>query len=507
MVTISRRTVLQAMALGAVASAAAGCSRSSPSPPGPTSTAPSTTATTTAAPAPPDWAVLRAKLPGGLVLPNDPGYDIARRSYNPLFDSRRPAAVAACTRAEDVQACVEVARKARMPIAARSGGHSYAGYSTPADGLVVDLRRMSGVAVSGDRATIGAGTRLIDVYAGLAAAGRSLPAGSCPTVGIAGLTLGGGLGVLSRKFGLTCDRLVAAEVVTADSRKLTVSAESEPDLFWVLRGGGGGNIGIVTSFTFATDPAPEVAVFALRFPAGSVPAVVGAWQEWIAGAPDELFSNCVISGGSPPSCRVGGCFVGPATSLNPLVDSLQAKAAVRATSRFVQARAYLDAMRYFAGCSQRTVPQCHGDTEGGQLGRQAFVASSRMLSGPVDPARLTSLLDGRAGMDLLLDSLGGAVSRVKAGATAYPHRSALASAQIYAGADAGTQQRVAKSVGEVRDRLGELAGQTGYLNYIDPAMPNWPNVYYGTNLARLQETAAKYDPDTVFSFAQAIPRA
>jgi hypothetical protein len=495
---ITRRTLL----LGAVAAATAACTRPSPGTSSPASTpAPSSPAP----PVPLDWPALRARLPGGLVLPGEPGYDAARRSYNPLFDGRQPAAVARCTRAEDVQACVEEARRARIPIAARSGGHSYAGYSAPDGGLLIDLGPMSAVVMLGARAKIGAGTRLIDVYASLADVGRCLPAGSCPTVGIAGLTLGGGLGVLSRKFGLTCDRLAEAELVTADGRLLTVSPDAEPDLFWALRGGGGGNFGIVTSFTFATEPAPELVVFSLGFPAGSVPGVLGAWQEWIAGAPDELWSNCVISGGGPPTCRVGGCFVGTEAALGSLLDGLLAKTSARPSARLVQGKGYLDAMRYMAGCSQRTVAQCHPEAEGGQLGREAFVASSRMLPGPADPAKLVSLMDGRSGMDLLLDSLGGAVSRVEPGATAFPHRSALASAQIYAGAGADGR-RAAQSVAEVRDGLGNLAGATGYVNYIDPAMPDWANAYYGTNLPRLREVAAKYDPDAVFSFAQSIPR-
>jgi FAD/FMN-containing dehydrogenase len=461
--------------------------------------------TTTAASGPADWVALRARLPGGLVLPDDAGYAAARRSYNALFDNHAPAAVATCTRAEDVQACVEVARDARIPIAARSGGHSYAGYCTPDGGLVADLGRMSGVDVRPDGTVeILAGTKLIDVYAMLAAAGRCLPAGSCPTVGIAGLTLGGGIGVIARKFGLTIDKLVSARVVTADAELRTVSADAEPELFWALRGGGGGNFGIVTSFTFGTDPAPGLTVFSLGFPAGSVPNVFGAWQDWIAGAPDELWSNCVVSGGRPPTCRVGGSFVGSAAGLNPLLDALLASTSTRPTSRFVQAKGFLDAMRYFAGCSQRTVAQCHLDAAGGQLGREGYVATSRMLPGPVDPTRLASIMDGRAGVDMLLDSFGGAISRVAPDATAFPHRAALASAQIYTGATAAARDRALATVAAIRDGLGELTGPTGYISYIDPGMPDWQTAYYANNVPRLRAAATKYDPDRVFAFAQGI---
>ncbi|HEV7649989.1 MAG TPA: FAD-binding oxidoreductase [Actinophytocola sp.] len=494
---VTRRTFLGAAALTAVAGAAAACTGEAGAP-RPATTAPSAPSSP-ARPVPPDWATLRRKLGGGLVLPGDAGYPAAAQVYNPLFDARRPAAIARCRRPADVQACVEVAAAARMPIAARSGGHSYAGYSNQDKALIVDLGPMSGVDVDGDAAVIGAGTRLIDVYAGLDAQGRCLPAGSCPTVGISGLTLGGGIGVLTRKFGLTCDMLRSAQVVKADGSVVTASLDSEPDLFWALRGGGGGNFGIVTSFTFRTAAAPELTVFSLRFD-GAAADVVGAWQGWVADLPDEMWTNCVVSGGSPPTVRVGGCFVGPTQACEQQLSRL----GLTASSRFVTGKSYLDAMRYFAGCSQRSVAQCHPAAQGGSLGRESFVASSRILAKPVaDPAALVSLLDGRTGTDLLLDSLGGAVSKLDAGATAFPHRTAVASAQIYAGTGPG-KQAATQAVNEVRDGLGSLTGATGYVNYIDPAMPDWANAYYGANLARLRQVAERYDPDGVFAFAQGL---
>jgi FAD/FMN-containing dehydrogenase len=497
---ISRRTLLTAVAAAAAGlNTVAACTGRTPDTPGtkpPQS--PSQPPSSTRPVVPPDWAALRARLPGGLVLPGENGYDTARRSYNPQFDSRQPAAVARCTRPADVQACVEVARNARIPLAARGGGHSYAGYSTPDSGLVADLRPMSQVRVEPDgTAVVGAGARLMEVYAALAESGRCLPAGSCPTVGVAGLTLGGGIGVLARKYGLTCDRLTAAEVVTADGTVRTVSGDSSDgaDLFWALRGGGGGNFGVVTSFTFATEPAPDVVVFSARYPAGSVADALGAWQEWLGTAPPELWSNCVISAGTPPACRIGGSFVGSEADCHALLDQLPAASKVRVTTKD-----YLAAMRYFGGCSQRGVEACRPQPAGGELGRESFVASSRMLYAPVDPAALVGLVDGHMGLDVLLDSLGGAVSAVEPAATAFPHRKALASAQIYASAGGAATQ----SVAEIRDGLGTLAGPHGYVNYIDPTMPDWASAYYGDNLARLRQVADRYDPDAVFGFAQAV---
>lgn len=479
--TISRRRFLGAAALGAVVTA---CSPKQAGTPSTTSQPPPSTSQ---APIPPDWNALRAQLPGGLVLPGDSGYELAAQSYNPRFDNHRPAAIARCTSVADVQRCVETARNARMPIAARSGGHSYAGYSTPDNGLVVDLRPMADIKVDGDKAVIGGGARLMEVYAALAEAGRALPAGSCPTVGIGGLTLGGGIGVTARKFGLTCDKLIAAQVVTADGQQQTVDGG---DLLWALKGGGGGNFGIVTSFTFATEPAPDITVFALKYPTGSTADVLGAWQEWIGQQPDELWSNCVVSAGSPPTCRVGGAVVGDENLAKQLLKTLP-----RASSVTITSKGYLDAMRYFGGCSQRSVAQCRPEAEGGKLGRESFTASSRILNEAVDPAALVGLLDGKAKLDVLLDSLGGAVGRVAPADTAFPYRKALASAQIYSSGDAA-------EVAEVRDGLP--TGNTGYVNYIDPTMPDWATAYYGDNLPRLRKVAAQYDPDKVFAFAQAV---
>ena len=477
---ISRRSFLRASGLGATAAALAACSDGTspiaPPPPTTTSTGPVTM----------DYGALARKLTGHLITPDSPGYDVARRSYNPLFAGRRPAAVAQCAGTADVQACVDAAVASHTPIAARAGGHSYAGYSTPDDALVVDLAGMSGVQVNGDTAVIGAGARLGDVYAALAAAGRCLAAGSCPSVGIAGLTLGGGIGVLSRKYGLTCDSLTSATVVTADGQVRTASASTAPDLFWALRGGGGGNFGIVTSFTFTTVPAPQLTVFQLGYRA--VADAFGAWQPWIAAAPDELWANFNVTGGDSPTCTITGCFVGAAGSLNPMLDALPAP-----TYRTVQSMSYLDAMHWFAG---------------GPKSPESFVASSRMLLAPVgDPATLVEAATGHPDLHLIIDALGGAVGRIGPADTAFPYRSALASVQIYLKTTPAAQADAARQVYAVRDQLVPAIGSAAYVNYLDPTMPNWADAYYGTNLPRLRTVAHTYDPNQVFLFAQAINHA
>src|SRR5207247_6096094 len=158
------------------------------------------------------------------------------------------------------------ARRHALRIVARSGGHSYGGYSTT-PGVVVDVSRLKAVALDRHgRAVVGAGARLIDVYETLAQHGRTVPAGSCPSVGIAGLALGGGVGFAARKFGLTCDNLLQATIVTASGRALVCNAHEHADLYWALRGGGGGNFGIVTRLVFRTHPVANVATCTLEWP-------------------------------------------------------------------------------------------------------------------------------------------------------------------------------------------------------------------------------------------------
>ncbi|WP_156757852.1 FAD-binding oxidoreductase [Actinokineospora pegani] len=475
---MDRRTLLRATLAGAAAWTATACTGTPNQKPTTTTTPPPPATTTT--PAPPDWNALKRSLDGALALPADADFTTAFRLYNPAFDKRAPAAVARPASAGHVQACVRTARDSQTPITARSGGHSFAGYSAQDNALIVDVRGLNAITVSQDgTATIGAGARLIDVYTALAARGRALPGGTCPSVGIAGLTLGGGLGVLGRKYGLTCDSLIAAQVVTADGRLRTASADSEPDLFWALRGGGGGNFGITTEFTFRTHPAPPVLTTFDHTTSNAVD-LLATWQDWVPGNPPELWSNIVLSSG--PAARVGGCFVGGGADLAPLIRDLTGGRGTRTS------RDYLATMRHFAGCTA-----CEDVT------RRTFTASSRVLARPLpDPTAAVALLDGTTDLDILIDSLGGAVAETAPADTAFPHRQALASAQIYQ--KGGNTNSVAK----VRDGLAALGASGAYVNYIDAAMPDWLTAYYGDNAPRLRAVAQRYDPDGVFAFEQGI---
>ena len=477
----------------------------------------------TRSPSPADWTALGRDLSGPLVRPGESSYTVSKRLFDPRFDSLHPAGIAYCRNPHDVATCLAFVRKFGIPVAARCGGHSYAGWSS-GSGLVIDVTRMSGVNVSGSTATVGAGTRLIDFYNGLAAHGRGVPGGSCPTVGIAGLTLGGGVGVVSRAYGLTSDNVKSLQIVTADGQVRTCNSSQNSDLFWACRGGGGGNFGVVTSFTFGTHPVGQIVLFFLSWPWSQAARVISAWQSWAPHAPDALWSNVHLSaapGGSVPSIQVGGTFLGSLGAAAAQLEKLYAAAGSHPSSPFMETTSWLHAMLVEAGCASLTVNQCHLPTQNpaGKLARASEYAKSDFFTKPLSSHGIGTLLAGvesfqRAGGapgasgGIAFDALGGAVNRVSPGATAFVHRNALFQAQYTTtwpvGAAAAAVARQHGWQQSFWQSMRPFASGQAYQNYVDPALANWRQAYYGANLARLTQVKAKYDPNRVFRFPQAI---
>ncbi|HEU5227970.1 MAG TPA: FAD-binding oxidoreductase [Ktedonobacteraceae bacterium] len=524
-INMNRREFITLGALGTLSTLLIGCQTTQSTPQGtfkPTATAAQPTAQPT--PGENDWAQLARTLRGPLVRPDSPRYPTALQLFDPRYDSVHPAAIAYCASATDVQTCLAFAHRFAVPFAIRCGGHSYAGYSTTT-GLIVDVTGMHGVTLDSTArtATIGAGTRLIDVYAALAQQGMVLPAGSCPTVGISGLALGGGVGVLGRKFGLTCDNLLSAQVVVADGRVLTCDANRDPNLFWALRGGGGGNFGVVTSFTFRVYPLSTVSLFTLRWPWSSAASVVNAWQHWAPQGPDELWSNCVLltasNKSSAPIVLVNGVYVGGVAPLNTLLQQLTSQINAAPTSNYVSGATLLDAMLYEAGCSGKTIDQCHLPSQNpqGQVARDTSGVKSAYYTSPLPAQGINNLIaaishrqsspilgDGGIGMD----SYGGAINRVATDATAFAHRNALFSSQFSASWKASDPASVVTAnrdwLNATWQSMSQYASGASYQNYVDPDLANWQEAYYGPNLPRLQHIKATYDPTNFFHFAQSI---
>ncbi len=535
--TMSRREFMRragatATVLGSVAglgSVAAACSSTPSRRNGPTTNpgkrAPDTRKLTTPS-EPPPWTDLARSLNGRLVLPSDAAFDVDRELYNERFDTITPAAIAYCQSPSDVQRCVGFARSHGVPVAARSGGHSYGGYSSTT-GRVVDVTSMSAVSLQpgGSTAVIGAGARLIDVYSTLAQHGLLVPGGSCPTVGIAGLALGGGVGVVSRRFGLTCDHLESVQLVTADDRLVTADAGTNQDLYWACRGGGGGNFGIVTSFTFQVDPIPPLALFTLEWPWSAASTVLGEWLAWLPSTPPELWANCQLlsagaaGGATPLSLRVTGVYCGQAATLSGLLQPLVSAVGSTPSFRFVGPEPYMKAMLIEAGCEGSTVAECHLPTQNpaGTLSRSAFAAKSTYLTGPPGGTGVTVMVRAvealaneipGVGGGMVFDAYGGVIHSVAPGSTAFVHRDALAGLQYSVSwsqsASAATIADATAWLAATESGIGPYA-KGAYVNYIDPTLVDWEVAYYGANLARLQRVKTSVDPDDYFHFAQSIP--
>jgi hypothetical protein len=457
-----------------------------------------------------------------LVLPSNPRYAIDRQLYNSKFVNLHPRAIAYCATSDDVARCIDFATTHDVAIAGRSGGHSYGGYSN-SDGLVIDVSRMAGISVdtAANTARVGAGAKLIDVYNVIGNADRLLPGGSCPTVGIAGLALGGGIGVFGRKFGLTTDNIRALNIVTADGHVLTADESANSDLRWACQGGGGGNFGIVTSFEFNVHPMPEVTLFTLQYPWAAASAMLSAWALWMNSAPDELWSNCqLLSQGTYGYLpQIAGVYCGSPSELASVLAPLKSMIGTTPTSSFSGSNSYLSAMEIEAGCSGLSIAACHLTTQSpsGRLGHVAYSAKSSYVNAPMSDTSAAAFIDAvenlhalapTVGGGLAFDSYGGAINRVSSDATAFVHRDKLACIQATYSWSSYTSPSVIAAGAQWLRWLGTnvFDPTTGaYQNYIDPTLANWQSAYYGSNLSKLVTIKSKYDPDNLFSFAQSIP--
>lgn len=438
---------------------------------------------------------------GKVLRPGDAGFDDLL-PFN-LRTTSRPQVIAQCRTAHGVSVAVQWARQHDFPLVGHGGGHSYEGFSS-GPGLMIDVRSMNAIVVDAASRTarIGAGCLLGDVAEALFAAGFALPTGTCQPVGIAGSTLGGGHGVASRKFGLTCDNLLSARLVDATGTELTVSTTENPDLYWALRGGGGGNFGIVTEFTFQVHPVNRVITFRIVWPTNYPTAVLKAWQNFAQSAPDEV--GCVLvmsgSGGSITGIRCTGLYLpknaGGTPRVSELEQLLDPLVSIGDATLTTKKRSYIEAARYFAGNGDpdRVYFKGKSDYSPGALSSdaiKAFLAALRSAASPVA---------------VIFEAYGGAINRVAEADTAFPHRDARFCMQYYAewSASAATTRNVA-SVRSVYAAMRPYLPGHSYVNYIDLDLLDSAPAYYRGNLPRLQAVKAQYDPDNFFHFAQSIP--
>jgi hypothetical protein len=247
-----------------------------------------------------DWRQLGRGLTGPLLRPGDEQFEALRRPATNRYRHWSPQAIARCATPTDVAHVINFARRCGLETAVRGAGHSFADHSSTT-GLLIETGLMKAGTLHGDLATIGAGAHLAEIYRALHDHRVTIPAGCGPTVGIAGLTLGGGLGVLGRTYGLTCDRLTAAQIVLADGSMITCDDRSDQDLYWALRGAGAGNFGVVTALTFQTVPESEAVAFHHSLSDRRMPEVVIAWMDWMPKAPAAMAGSLVVRAPADPS--------------------------------------------------------------------------------------------------------------------------------------------------------------------------------------------------------------
>ena len=492
---LDRRTVLRGTIAGA-ALAASGCATAAETAKGgarPSSEpAPRPVAARASGARAADWKALERDLKGRLLRPGDKGFRKATHLFDPRFDGDRPRGIVRAANAHDVREALRFARKYELPLRPKSGGHSYVGASMLARGMVIDTSTLDAISYhqSDKRVVVGAGVELGRLHDRLDRHGRTVPTGTCPTVGVAGLTLGGGLGVESRLYGLTQDAVVDMEVVTADGKIATIDAHHDTDLFWALRGGGGGNFAIVTRLTMRTFRAHRVEFFFLSWPGRYAVAVIRGWQQRLRRMPRTAWANVHLdaNNGDISPRIVGLSFNGNGRH--------EARAMIRAVGRepsdaSYSTKSHRGAMHLLAGSSGHE--------------RQSFVAGTDVIGRPMQTPALRDLVGvvrQRArhggGASAILDPLDGRAGARKPGSSAYPWRNALASLQWYVGLPKPTPRAVKAGRTWIRHGHRAVAKRSvgGYVNYLEPG--RGVRRYYGTHWKRLRRIAHKHDPQKVF---------
>lgn len=437
-----------------------------------------------------DWEALRARLRGQLLLPDAAEYPAAKQLFDRRFDSARPAAVVRPETVDDVREVVVFAGQHGVPITVRGGGHSYVGASAADTAVVLDLRQLRAVRYVPEPArdaphghvVAGAGAGVYAIHEALAPFGRTLPLGSCPTVGL-GSAFGGGIGVESRRYGLTCDRLSAATLVRADGTVLDVTERDQPDLLWALRGGGGAQVGVVTSATLRAIPATAKDIVRLNFPGGSSEAVLTGWSRWLRGSDRDPWANIAVSARGDGSIACEARLICPGGAGESTATALQKSIGVAPESVRRYTFDHLAAVRFLAGGTVNPP-------------RTVFVAGSDVVQdmSPEAARAIVEILAARSRSGargaVLVDPLDGAVGDIPAASSAFPWRTHTASLQWFVNTPADPLE-AARWINETHRVLGPLT-VGGYVNYLEPGTP--ADRYFGGNLERLRRIRASADP-------------
>lgn len=427
------------------------------------------------------------------MLPGEPGYNEARKVFNAMID-RRPAVIVRPAEANDIRHAVDFARDHHLPISIKGGGHNVAGNAVGEGALMVDCSGMRNIRVDSDRRTAlaEAGALLADLDSATQAYGLATPLGVVSVTGIAGLTLGGGIGWLNGKFGLACDNVLSAEIVTSDGELLTVSSDHHPDLYWAVRGGGG-NFGVVTSFTYQLHPVGTVIAGGLSFPPERTREVLQLYPAFALSCPDELSMSASLGrdDSGRPVFNVGLCWSGNPEELDAVLRPLRDTGPVA------------DNVAPTGYCALQSAH------DGGFPRGQNHYWKSSFCSDLTDDA-VDTLLHFAAEMPSPASGIGmqqlhGAAARVAPSATAFPHRRPQSELLILAQwADPAETERNVGWARALFEAMQPFAASGVYVNDLGDEGETRVRAAYGSNFDRLAAVKATYDPANLFRANQNI---
>ncbi|MEG0385510.1 MAG: FAD-binding oxidoreductase [Solibacillus sp.] len=441
----------------------------------------------------------KVKLTGRIVTPEDPNYDQARTNNN-LNIQRFPSKIVFCQKTKDIINALRWVQENNESFRIRSGRHSYENFSLVTKGIVIDVSEMNKIVVDPKAMTakIEAGANLGDVYQQLWKHGMTIPAGTESSVGVVGLTLGGGIGMLSRPFGLTCDNLIEVEMVTAGryggAELIKANKHSNRDLFWACCGGGGGNFGIVTSLTFKLHPIANVSIFSITWGWEDFDVAFDTWQRWAPFTDKRLTSQIELKSKKVGKIIAQGIFVGSPSKLRKLLRPLRHTGSP--TNVWIKEVPYMKAVQFFdvPSGNEPALRKRSGSFIERPFPQKAITEMKELLANA--PNKDASIWH---------QSLRGAVGQVPANSTAYYYRDALiAQEYLTTWKDPSEEKQNIRWIEQVRYTLSPYTAGD-YVNFPDRFIKDWPTAYYGRNFRRLREVKSTYDPRNVFRFPQSIP--
>lgn len=447
-----------------------------------------------------NWKQLESQISGGLLIPGDASFNSYTIPYSLQYSPTIPKVIARCLNEQDVVSAIKWAKENEVPLVARSGGHSYAAYSATTN-LLLDVSGMNSVGMNNGLATVGGGGRNKHVYAALRSPSLSVTHGRCKEVGVAGLVLGGGIGFNMRAQGLTCDGLVETRMVTADGQVLVCSETQNADVFWAVRGAGGGNFGVHTSFTFKPFAVSNVTAFELDF-TDKVELIFAKLQDVLLAAPNTVGAKVwvvsePVGAVNQVSIKLLGQYVGDQAAFQSIIKPVTDIA--QPSGGWIKTLFYWDAQELLSE---------QGDPEY-VYEKSHFAFQPISTEGQAAIFRNIRAWPGTSGYAIWKYFLmGGKIDDKKSTDTAYFARGAKMLTSVDLGWLPKDQPKLAENIAWLEKFHAEMEQYTSkysYVNFIDRNQNNYLDAYYGSNLDKLKTIKKKLDPNNFFTYPQGIP--